>query len=241
LTSPLGYEEPRTQSGVRDISIQGSQGTYTLQIQPAGNVGATGSADDIPHEQVLSNGLLRDILAAIEQQPSQQTPQYGSSDDLQHASAGSLVEYKPPPELEGQGSVTEEVSVAPPPETEPETNSIINSTQEPKKNDAPRSLPFSLKDNKIALYFRPKAYNQSIPASETLSNSTVGDSDGSLDKGLRVSDVGENTEPYGSFVVFSDSHSNYVYGDLPAALEASFNSSTPVSSDIAAPNSATRK
>jgi hypothetical protein len=238
LTSALGHEEPRTQNGVRDIAIQGSQGTYTLQIQPAGGIGGTGSADDIPHEQVLSNGLLRDILAAIEQQPSQQTPQYGSSDDLQHASAGSLVEYQSPPELEGQGSANKEVSVTPPLETEPETNSIVNSTQEPEGHDAPRSLPFSFSGNKIALYFRPKD-NQSTPAAETPSNSTVGDSDSPVDNGHQDSDVGENTEKSGSFVAFSDPHSNYVYGDLPTAVEASFNSSIPVNSGTPTPKSAT--
>lgn len=239
LPSGLGHEEPRTQSGVRDISIQGSQGSYTLQIQPAGGIGGTGSADNIPHEQVLSNGLLRDILAAIEQQPSQQTPQYGSSDDLQHASAGSLVEYQSPPELEGQGSASKEVSVTPPSETEPEINSIVNSTHEPGRHDASRSIPFSFKDNKIALYFRPRDNNESTPASETPSNSTVGGSDSPVDNGRRESDVAENTEQSGSFVAFSDAHANYVYGDLPTAAEASLNSSIPFSSGTTTPQPAT--
>ncbi|XP_023718305.1 proline-rich extensin-like protein EPR1 [Cryptotermes secundus] len=237
--SPLHHEELRTQSGTRDFSIQGSQGRYTLQIQQAGAVGGLGSGEDIPHEQVLSNGLLQDILAAIEQQPSQQTSEYGSSSDLQQASAGSLIEYQPPPEIEEQGSVTKVVSVTVSPETGSESNSIVNSTQEAESIGSPRSTPFSFKDNKIALYFKPKDYNQSIPAAETQSNSTLGDSDGSVDKGSRDSDIVGYTEQYGSIVAFSDPHSNYVYGDLPVAVEGSVNSSSPVSSAATTPNSVT--
>jgi hypothetical protein len=239
-TSPQHNEELRTQSGIRDFSIQGSQGRYTLQIQQAGAVGGTGSDDDIPHEQVLSNGLLQDILAAIEQQPSPQTSQYGSSNDLQQASAGSLIEYQPPPELEEQGSVTKVVSVTPSPKTESESNSILNSTQGAEGHESPRSsTPFSFKDNKISLYFKPKDYNQSTSAAETQSNSTLGDRDASVDKGSGDSDVVEYTEQYGSIVAFSDPHSNYVYGDLPVAVESSVNSSIPVNSGTTTPNSVT--
>jgi hypothetical protein len=238
-TLPLRNQEPRVQSGIRDFSIQGSQGTYTLQIQQAGAVGGTGLGEDIPHEQVLSNGLLQDILAAIEQQPSEQTSQYGSSNDLQQASAGSLVEYQPAPELEEQGSVTKEISVTPPPDTEPESNSVANSTQEANSHEPSRSTPFSFKDNKIALYFKPKDYNQSTTAAENQSNSTLGDSDSSVDKGLRGSDVVEYTEQYGSIVAFSDPHSNYVYGDLPVTVEGSVNSSVPLNSGTTTPSSVT--
>jgi len=234
--SALGHEEPRTQNGVRDFSIQGSQGRYTLQIQPANGVGGTGSAGDIPHEEVLSNGLLQDILAAIEQQSPQQTSQYN---DLHHASSGSLVQYHSPPELEGEGSATKEVSVTPPSETELELNSIVNSTQDPERRNSPRSLPFSLKDNKIALYFRPNSYNQSTFFPETPSNSTGGDSTASVDKESLVSNVEEHTEQFGSIVAFSDAHSNYVYGNLTAAVQANFNSSIPVNFGTTTPSSAT--
>jgi hypothetical protein len=237
--SALRNQEPRTQSGVRDFSVQGSQGTYTLQIQQAGAVGSTGSGGDIPHEQVLSNGLLQDILAAIEQQPSEQASQYGSSNDLQQASAGSLIEYQSPPELEEQGSVIKEESVTPPPGNEPDSSSIANSTQEANSHEPSRSTPFSFKDNKIALYFKPKDYNQSTAAAENQSNSTLGDSDVSVDKGLRGSDVVQYTEQYGSIVAFSDPHSNYVYGDLPVTVEGSVNSSVPVNSGTTTPSSVT--
>jgi hypothetical protein len=235
--SAIGHEELRTQNGVRDISVQGSQGRYTLQIQPASGVGGTGSAGDIPHEEVLSNGLLQDILAAIEQQSSQQTSQYGSSNDLHHASSGSLVQYHSPPELEGEGSATKEVSVTPPSDTELELNSIVNSTQDPERRDSPRSLPFPLKDNKIALYFRPNTYNQSTLFTETPSNSTGGDSTASVDNESRVSNVEEHTEQFGSIVAFSDPHSNYVYGNLTAAVQAT--SSIPINLGTTTPSSAT--
>ncbi|XP_043269017.1 atrophin-1-like [Venturia canescens] len=54
--------------GADGFQIQGSKGTYTLQIQSAdGSLGTENSDGSIRHDQVLSNGLLQDILAAIEQ------------------------------------------------------------------------------------------------------------------------------------------------------------------------------
>lgn len=47
---------------VQTIPIKGSQGSYSLQIQAAGG----NSDQQVPHGEVLSNGLLQDILAAIE-------------------------------------------------------------------------------------------------------------------------------------------------------------------------------
>lgn len=61
--------------GSQDIPIKGNHGSYTLQIQPAGGNSAEGG---IPHQEVLSNGLLQDILAAIENpQESSKLEQYG--------------------------------------------------------------------------------------------------------------------------------------------------------------------
>ena len=96
-----------------------------------------------------------------------------------------------------------------------------------------------MKDNKIALYFKPKNYNQSTSSQETPSNSTVGDSATSVDKELRVPDVEEHTEQFGSIVAFSDAHANYVYGDLSAAVQAIVNSSAPIKSATTTPGSAT--
>jgi hypothetical protein len=51
----------------KDIPIRGEHGTYTLQVQASGG---TSNNPDIPHEQILSQDLLKDVLAAIEQNPS---------------------------------------------------------------------------------------------------------------------------------------------------------------------------
>ncbi|XP_014274843.1 uncharacterized protein [Halyomorpha halys] len=62
-----------------DIPIHGNQGSYTLNIQSANGE----SHGNVPHEHVLSNGLLQDILAAIEHQPAsiqQVQPSYGVVD-----------------------------------------------------------------------------------------------------------------------------------------------------------------
>ncbi|KAK2586200.1 hypothetical protein KPH14_001464 [Odynerus spinipes] len=64
----LALAQGLTAEGPNGFQIQGSKGTYTLQIQPAdGGFGTENSDGSIRHDQVLSNGLLEDILAAIEQ------------------------------------------------------------------------------------------------------------------------------------------------------------------------------
>ena len=80
------------------FQIQGSKGTYTLQIQAAdGGLGTENSDGSIRHDQVLSNGLLQDILAAIEQPgqagqielqgPPQVQPLETVYEDLSHAAS----------------------------------------------------------------------------------------------------------------------------------------------------------
>ncbi|XP_017792775.1 PREDICTED: LOW QUALITY PROTEIN: proline-rich extensin-like protein EPR1 [Habropoda laboriosa] len=69
------------------FEIQGSKGTYTLKIQPAdGGLGTENSDGSIRHDQVLSNGLLQDILAAIEQPEQGQVQLQGhpEAQSLQH-------------------------------------------------------------------------------------------------------------------------------------------------------------
>lgn len=64
----LSLAQRLTADNADDFEIQGSKGTYRLQIQPAdGGLGTENSDGSIRHDQVLSNGLLQDILAAIEQ------------------------------------------------------------------------------------------------------------------------------------------------------------------------------
>ncbi|KAK9304389.1 hypothetical protein QLX08_004181 [Tetragonisca angustula] len=69
------------------FEVQGSKGTYTLQIQAAdGGLGTENSDGSIRHDQVLSNGLLQDILAAIEQPEQGQIQVQGQPEEqqLQH-------------------------------------------------------------------------------------------------------------------------------------------------------------
>ncbi|XP_076245165.1 uncharacterized protein LOC143185793 [Calliopsis andreniformis] len=83
----LSLAKGLTTNGADGFEIQGSKGTYTLQIQAAdGGLGTENSDGSIRHDQVLSNGLLQDILAAIEQ-PDQgqiQLQGYPEAQALQH-------------------------------------------------------------------------------------------------------------------------------------------------------------
>lgn len=72
----LSLAQRLTANGDGDFEIQGSKGTYTLQIQPADGAPGTENSDgNIKHEQLLSNGLLQNIIAVIEQ-PSNGLPQF---------------------------------------------------------------------------------------------------------------------------------------------------------------------
>nr|XP_012139250.1 PREDICTED: uncharacterized protein LOC105662343 [Megachile rotundata] len=72
-------------TGGDGFEVQGSKGTYMLQIQAAdGGLGTENSDGSIRHDQVLSNGLLQDILAAIEQ------PEQGQIQIQGHPEAQSL-------------------------------------------------------------------------------------------------------------------------------------------------------
>ncbi|XP_068974610.1 uncharacterized protein [Bombus flavifrons] len=76
-----------TANGADGFEVQGSKGTYTLQIQAAdGGLGTENSDGSIRHDQVLSNGLLQDILAAIEQPEQGQIQVQGhpEAQQLQH-------------------------------------------------------------------------------------------------------------------------------------------------------------
>ncbi|XP_053622269.1 uncharacterized protein LOC128681945 isoform X2 [Plodia interpunctella] len=58
----------------QEIPVKGKQQSYTIQIQSSDGSGKTGSPS-IPHEQLLSEGLLQSILQAIEQPSSNPAPQ----------------------------------------------------------------------------------------------------------------------------------------------------------------------
>ncbi|XP_074100556.1 uncharacterized protein LOC141528406 [Cotesia typhae] len=85
-----------SQNGNDDgYQIQGTKGVYSFQIQPAdGSQGTEDSDSSIRHEQLLSDGLLQNILAAIEQPGSENAndqsayqPQIAASFDLSAASS----------------------------------------------------------------------------------------------------------------------------------------------------------
>ncbi|XP_048509456.1 hornerin-like isoform X2 [Athalia rosae] len=96
----LALAQGLTATGSDGFQIQGSKGIYSLQIQPAdGGLGTENSDGSIRHEQVLSNGLLQDILAAIEQPQNgrveiQGSPQIQNLEeiygDLAHAASGNV-------------------------------------------------------------------------------------------------------------------------------------------------------
>ncbi|XP_043588994.1 proline-rich extensin-like protein EPR1 [Bombus pyrosoma] len=83
----LSLAKGLTANGADGFEVQGSKGTYTLQIQAAdGGLGTENSDGSIRHDQVLSNGLLQDILAAIEQPEQGQIQVQGhpEAQQLQH-------------------------------------------------------------------------------------------------------------------------------------------------------------
>ncbi|XP_043522237.1 YLP motif-containing protein 1-like isoform X2 [Frieseomelitta varia] len=89
LTTHEGSEALSLVKGLNGdgFEVQGSKGTYTLQIQAAdGGLGTENSDGSIRHDQVLSNGLLQDILAAIEQPEQGQIQVHGQPEEqqLQH-------------------------------------------------------------------------------------------------------------------------------------------------------------
>ncbi|XP_058803794.1 trithorax group protein osa-like [Phymastichus coffea] len=131
------------------FQIQGSQGTYTLQIQSADSYGAEASNGNIRHDQVLSNGLLQNILAAIEQptggQIQIQMPQsqaydqsYGS--DLALAASSSI----PASQSKGNGEHKQSRS---------DTSPIDYDGQDQEGNAS--------EESKVALYFNKEVRSTS--------------------------------------------------------------------------------
>lgn len=131
------------------FQIQGSRGTYTLQIQPAdGGYGTENSDENIRHDQVLSNGLLQNILAAIEQQPEggqiqlqgAQSQYAGQSyEDLIHAASSSIVSNE---RKKSEISSDREQS-------KQSRGDISDNVNESKDQDTSAS-----EDSKIALFFK---------------------------------------------------------------------------------------
>lgn len=81
IIEPRGKPNPESEEGteviksqsldLNNIDVQGALGRYTLQIQPADGLQGATTVGDVPHNQVLNDGLLQSILAAIEQPQNQ--------------------------------------------------------------------------------------------------------------------------------------------------------------------------
>ncbi|XP_046658378.1 collagen alpha-1(I) chain-like [Homalodisca vitripennis] len=206
-----------TGNGVQNIPIQGNHGSYTLQIQPAGGIGSTGE-QSIAHDQVLSNGLLQDILAAIEQQqpgPHQQGLQqlYGQVDPLQHAASNSFYQYQQVADSDTQGSYIREQIVN---STDTRSNfgtENTNSTTETQSQYAELSGELSdqakfshyLTRNGVALYYNSehgKDKNQNQSVTEESQNESPE---------INLLDS-EQPKEEGSYVVFKSPDVKYRYG-----------------------------
>ncbi|XP_064076244.1 uncharacterized protein LOC113402768 [Vanessa tameamea] len=70
VSSSQHLHQVNEQIGQSEIPIKNNQATYSVQIQSADDGRGKGTSPSIPHEQLLSEGLLQSILQAIEQ-PSQ--------------------------------------------------------------------------------------------------------------------------------------------------------------------------
>ncbi|KAK7572018.1 hypothetical protein V9T40_014490 [Parthenolecanium corni] len=90
ISQSQSIELPSGSGPVHEYPIQGNNGQYTLQIQSAD--GGANGLPGIPHDQVLSNGLLQDILSAIEHQnPSSHTGFYDKSEQLLTAGSDNVL------------------------------------------------------------------------------------------------------------------------------------------------------
>ncbi|XP_022201246.2 nascent polypeptide-associated complex subunit alpha, muscle-specific form-like [Nilaparvata lugens] len=216
--------------GVENIPVQGNLGQYTLQIQSAGGNGEGGA---VPHHQVLSNGLLQDILAAIEQQsPSdskQQSAVYGHHEPLQ-GSASSNFEYQVVKSADsetaasataeyitslGKDSLELKKLIDPNPTQLPPPESSRNHRYEAEK-DGPMFV-----NKGIALYYN----------SEHGKNGQNSTDISALQKeinNLEIKSKDNNQQLSGSYVMFKSQDTNYLYGGVSTSTNSTA-SDTPSS------------
>lgn len=189
-----------SQTGIQDFSVQGSQGTYTLQIQSAGDIGGVGGSSNIPHASVLSNGLLQDILNAIEQQ---QPSGYGANSDLQHESSSNVAVSSPPQQSLFPGS--------PSVSSEGKSNFSISESNN-STGLGEKTFPFSFEDEPAVFFNRDQ---KPFGGNETIVSTTERSS---RDEGISSLLSGD----FGSYVSFSGPHANYTYGNsAPTKSDAS--------------------
>ncbi|XP_063221659.1 trithorax group protein osa-like [Bacillus rossius redtenbacheri] len=159
-----GIQDPRNaNTGAVNIPVQGSQGSYTLQIQSANGIDGSSSSDSVHHESVLSSGLLKDILAAIEE-PDNNARQaleqkYGVPVDLQQSASNSQNHYIVSEDHEPQQSVKKEVVLEPTAQANVSLAHLLQLNISADNHELEGSFPFSLRENGIALYIKGKPKN----------------------------------------------------------------------------------
>ncbi|XP_001809624.1 uncharacterized protein LOC100142093 [Tribolium castaneum] len=191
-----GAELIQSQSlDINNIPVQGSLGSYTLQIQSADGLnGRQSSSGPVPHAQVLNDGLLHSILAAIEQPQSKNTKILGQPLAKLQPSESYSGSFES--DSDGQHSVTNAVAV-PSPVTE--ATSTTTTTQEPESESETDTPLHLIDDNEIALYF----------------SNNLQDADNGSQKN-DTSDGVLNGQQYGSYVSFKTPNASFVYGNLPS-------------------------
>ncbi|KAJ8951931.1 hypothetical protein NQ318_013597, partial [Aromia moschata] len=130
---------------LNNIPVQGALGSYTLQIQSA-----DGSQSQVAHSQVLNEGLLQSILAAIEKpdQSGQSIIKLQKSLEKQNyvtnASISSVVEKVADEQIEHSSPVHYVV--------EPSNEVLSNVNEQVEERNEDEDLPL-VEDNGVALYF----------------------------------------------------------------------------------------
>lgn len=212
---------------LNNIPVQGQQGSYTLQIQSAN--GLSGSSQ-VPHSQVLNDGLLQSILAAIEQPQQQGANILGQPlISLQPPNLEQIQNYAPllpsspsaigddnQDDAEPQHSVKNAVVVpAPSPVTDVSATKSENSasTQQPEtQTDASLHM---LDNNEIALYFSNNSQEQQ-QTSDISSN--VNDQQNNASSTKELAEI-RNGQQYGTYVSYKTPTNSYVYGELKSVTD----------------------
>ncbi|GJQ68121.1 hypothetical protein Trydic_g10711 [Trypoxylus dichotomus] len=198
-----GGELIKSQSlDLNNIPLQGALGSYTLQIQPADGLGNVGSSPgDVPHEQVLTDGLLQSILAAIEQ-PQQNQQTYLGADSILQVQADQSQAYTQiataPAEIAQNSDDVSRSDVENQQSVQGTATGLANETSSQQNDFGDLGL---IDNNEIALYFN---------------NTNIQQQSDDLDTEHEIDDPEDvrNAQQYGSYVSFKTPSASYVYGDL---------------------------
>lgn len=209
---PTDSEIVKSQSiDLNNIPIQGALGSYTLQIQPADGLGSVNGSSYVPHDQVLNDGLLQSILAAIEQPQKQGQSNFGQGSNNIIVDQNVLVQGQSKfgaqifDETQGQlynvGSLMSEVQKT-------DENSFDKVGEENSNKDDGRTINGS-ENSEIALYFNNGETNgeqKEIPEQAS--------------KASESNDV-RNGQQYGSFVSIETPNGKVAYNDYKLAEDRS--------------------